>query len=216
MSFILSPAEPADVPELTSIYLASFVDPFSLTLFPRTPGVRAWWEQDLAQGFADPNVRMLKVVDDASGRIAAFAKWVLPPPQGEEENEEEKGEALPEWPEDADGQLCQSFFAGLLEAKKRLMGPRPYFYLEMLATHPDFQKRGAASLLLSWGTARADAAGMPAYLDGSPVGVGLYLRHGWEEKGVVVPEVNGESAAERWEKRYLCMVREPRAGETGR
>ena len=64
-------------------------------------------------------------------------------------------------------------------------------------------------MLLRWGTSLADAAKLPAYLDGSPVGAALYKIHGWEEKDVVVPEIDEPGSEERWAKRYLCMIREP-------
>jgi GNAT superfamily N-acetyltransferase len=227
MAFLVSEARPEDVPELTSVYFASFIDSFSMSMFPRTPEVRTWWEGDLGQAFTDPHARMIKVVDDESGEIAAFAKWVLPAT----DSEHKEDEPLPEWPEGSDKELCQNFFSGLLETKKRLMGSRAYYCkcrlsattrysvsddngfvdLEMLATHPKYQKKGAASMLIRWGTELADAADMPAYLDGSPVGVALYRRYGWVEKDVVVPEVNEPGSQERWEKRYLCMIREPKA-----
>lgn len=55
--------------------------------------------------------------------------------------------------------------------------------LEMLATDPAFQGRGAGSQLLRWGLARADAAGVEAYLEASPAAVPLYEKLGFREAG---------------------------------
>ena len=53
--------------------------------------------------------------------------------------------------------------------------------LHMLHTDPKYQKRGAASTLLKWGTERADQLGLPVYLESSHVAHGLYGRHGFKD-----------------------------------
>jgi len=47
-------------------------------------------------------------------------------------------------------------------------------------THPDHHRRGAGSMLISWGTARADEMGLDAYLEASEMGQPLYERHGFK------------------------------------
>jgi ribosomal protein S18 acetylase RimI-like enzyme len=57
----------------------------------------------------------------------------------------------------------------------------PHWYLAVLGVRPDRRGLGAGSALLEPGLARADAAGMPCYLESSnPRNVGLYERHGFE------------------------------------
>jgi GNAT superfamily N-acetyltransferase len=53
--------------------------------------------------------------------------------------------------------------------------------LHMLHTDPKYQRRGAASALLKWGTERADQLGLPVYLESSHAGHILYGRHGFKD-----------------------------------
>ncbi|KAE8340832.1 hypothetical protein BDV24DRAFT_133430 [Aspergillus arachidicola] len=50
----------------------------------------------------------------------------------------------------------------------------------MLATNPDHQRRGAASLLMQWGCDEADHNGVAIYIASSDQGVGLYRKFGFE------------------------------------
>ena len=61
--------------------------------------------------------------------------------------------------------------------------------LHMLHTDPAYQRRGAASALLKWGTDRADQLGLPVYLESSSEGHDLYGRHGFEDAEVFEVEL---------------------------
>ena len=50
-----------------------------------------------------------------------------------------------------------------------------------MGTNAKFQKQGAASLLLKWGTERADDNNLPAYLEGTKSGYNVYRKYGFEE-----------------------------------
>lgn len=79
--------------------------------------------------------------------------------------------------------------------------------LMILVTTPAHRRRGAASLLIEWGTQRADERGLKCVLMASEAGLGAYLKHGFK----VVREVEmdlrpygvGATELRRW------MVREP-------
>lgn len=67
-------------------------------------------------------------------------------------------------------------------------------------------------MLLAPGLAAADAACAPAYLEASPLGLGLYVRHGWrtvDEIRVNLDIYGYEGKGWAVEK---CMMREPGAG----
>lgn len=70
---------------------------------------------------------------------------------------------------------------GAMTAEMRAAKPAgPLWYLTMLAADPASQGRGLGSALLRHGLARADAAGVPAYLEASsPRNEALYARHGF-------------------------------------
>ncbi|OGE50869.1 hypothetical protein PENARI_c015G00751 [Penicillium arizonense] len=83
MSLEMIPATPADGAELTEIFYAAFVGDFNRTMFPHTPDVTAWWEQNFHDTIkrsiaTETNEVILKVVDSDQGAIVAFAKWKCP------------------------------------------------------------------------------------------------------------------------------------------
>lgn len=51
--------------------------------------------------------------------------------------------------------------------------------LDMLCTHPEYRRRGAGGMLVSWGCERADADRVAAYVDASPSGKPLYEKFGF-------------------------------------
>lgn len=56
--------------------------------------------------------------------------------------------------------------------------------LDTLATHPAYQRRGAASLLVKWGCDLADDHGVGAYVDASKAGAPLYERFGFVDESM--------------------------------
>lgn len=78
--------------------------------------------------------------------------------------------------------------------------------LEFVATHPDYQGKGAGSLMLRWGTERADAEGVEAYLEAAPDAIALYERFGFREAGRLDTFINNERVKETW-YRNVYMLR---------
>ncbi|KAI9813318.1 MAG: hypothetical protein M1827_004260 [Pycnora praestabilis] len=208
MPLQLQPATTADISSLTEIYFQSFRNPLSLAAFPRTEGIRTWWNtKNVPVDLADPASRILKVTEpEVSGdKIIAFAKWVVPRVNKGKEGTRKGShleENLPEWPADADQEFCDSLFGAMLKKRHQIMGDRPYYFLEMLGTLPAYQGRGADSSLIRWGTDLADRDGVESYLDALDGGE-LYERFGWQTVDEVLA-FNGKHKA-------LCMVREPQA-----
>ena len=59
--------------------------------------------------------------------------------------------------------------------------PEPHWYLNMLATHPDWQRQGLGAALMGVVFDIADAAGLPCYLETeTPGNVAYYRHHGFE------------------------------------
>lgn len=70
-----------------------------------------------------------------------------------------------------------------------------YYELCELRTSPRFQRRGLGSQLVNFGLEKADHDGLPCYLSGSPMGVPVYTKLGFEEVGrlqVDLKEYGGE------------------------
>lgn len=71
------------------------------------------------------------------------------------------------------------------KCKKIYMQPHPeqWWYLQSLLVSPKHHKRGAGARLLEWGLSQARASGEKVFLEATPAGMGLYLRHGFQEVG---------------------------------
>lgn len=110
--------------------------------------------------------------------------------------------------EDIDFGVISVFREAQAKAKRAILGGRAYVYLHILATAPEHQGRGAGSMQLEWGLAKAEALGLPVYLESTMTGQPLYLHHGF--KPVVQLDCNArdyglDDRAEHW-----CMIREPK------
>ncbi|OJJ96553.1 hypothetical protein ASPACDRAFT_34357 [Aspergillus aculeatus ATCC 16872] len=219
----IHPVTEPDLPALTRLFYAGFTTPTDRQMFPDTPGLRAWWaaanRQDLEQ---KAGVRYLKVVDpglcpagaaaapdakegdaaaaaaaaDNDTSIIAYGKWDLDPGH--------RGARFPEWHSDSDAALCEQFFGGCEVVRREVMGQRRggYYYLDMLVTHPQHRRRGAATMLVRWGCELADRTGMLVYIDSTRAGVPVY-----EPLGFVVVREDAEAE-------LFSMVREPGAASS--
>lgn len=59
--------------------------------------------------------------------------------------------------------------------------PEPHWYLQLLATHPDWQRRGVGAQLMGATFERADGEGLACYLETETVeNVAYYRHHGFE------------------------------------
>lgn len=67
-----------------------------------------------------------------------------------------------------------------------------HLHLGMIATHPDYQRRGAAGMMLRWGIDKAEREGLAISLFASPMGKPVYQHMGYEVRDVVRVQVEGE------------------------
>lgn len=107
-----------------------------------------------------------------TGDAAGVAIWI--PPGRPEIVREDTGTEPP--PAD----LVERFglLGPLIEANTP---PEPHWYLQMLATHPDWQRQGLGAVLMANMFERADAEGLPCYLETETIeNVVYYRRHGFE------------------------------------
>lgn len=208
MPFTLHPLTTPDIPTCISIYFTSFsTQSHSLACWPRNnPTVHTWWTQMFHDELHEKGAHWLKAVDKKTGEIAAYCKWV----QVEEGKEIDVG--LPEWPEGADARLCEETFGAWARKRGEIVGRRGHWYLEMLATHPKFQGKGAGSMLLQWGLQKADEKGVEAYLESSPEGLSLYRRFGFREVDHLDTWIENEWVNGEW-YREVFMLRAAKGEE---
>ncbi len=108
--------------------------------------------------------------------VAALAVWV-PPGRPEPVSEPDP----PVAPPTADLRDRFEIIGPLMEAHTP---PEPHWYLQLLATHPDWQRRGLGATLMSSMFERADAQGLACHLETeTEVNVAYYRRHGFEVHG---------------------------------
>lgn len=165
----------------------------------------------------EPGAHWLKAVKRATGRLAGFVKWQEPKPGIEPDSD------LPTWPEDADQRLCNDTFGAWANMHRELFGKRghwcPYLVtltsncvvdsitdLEIVATDPTYQGKGAGSQMMRWGLEKADEQAVEAYLEASPEAVPLYEKLGFRESGRTDTFIENERVTGTW-YRSLFMIR---------
>ena len=55
-----------------------------------------------------------------------------------------------------------------------------YKVLNLTVTLPEYRRKGAAELIMRWGTKKADELGLNCFVEASPLGKPLYLKHGFQ------------------------------------
>ncbi|GLA73536.1 hypothetical protein AtubIFM55763_004461 [Aspergillus tubingensis] len=196
--FHLLPVIEDDISSMVELWYDAFGDPINRRLYPDTLGGRAWLEDYHRASLQSPDQHYLKVVTDRTGStspLVAFVKWDF--------NTTSPGHHFPPRHVDFDQVFCDTFFGGLDQARRTIMGSRPHYYLDALITHPDYRRQGAASMLIQWGCDRADQDGIPIWVDSSQEGARIYERFGFRD--VSVSGVTPTGA--------MSMLRDPVGGD---
>ncbi|EZF31327.1 hypothetical protein TMEN_5795 [Trichophyton mentagrophytes] len=181
------PCTPADTLEMARLERAAYgPEPLSLLMFgePAPSAINARADK-FAEMMGHPSSRWWKVMAD-DGKIAGIALWnfrtdenwigQLDGPEKPDEYVETGKEGLPE----SGYAARRTFFNWLYGVRKRRMGGKPHVLLNLLAVHPDCQRRGIGGALLKHGLEEAKKLGMPVWLEASPEGFPLYKAHGFE------------------------------------
>lgn len=71
-------------------------------------------------------------------------------------------------------------------------GKRGHVMLKILLCHPDYQRRGAGRALTEWGIREARRLGLYTTVFASPMGLGLYKKLGFKEKGRFKVQLEGD------------------------
>ncbi len=104
--------------------------------------------------------------------VAAMAGWV-PPGRPEVEPEGLVEMVHPDW--------RVARFSALREVMGANTPTEAHWYLNMLATHPDWQRQGLGAALMGAGFELADDEGLPCYLETeTAANVAYYRHHGFE------------------------------------
>jgi len=98
--------------------------------------------------------------------------------------------------------------ADLLALEENHEPPGGYFELLDLVTSPAFQRRGIGSQLVNVGLDRADEEGKFCFLSGSPMGVPVYAKLGFEAVGRL--EIDLSDFGGVGTHVHVAMIRKPK------
>ncbi|KAF2013610.1 hypothetical protein BU24DRAFT_424608 [Aaosphaeria arxii CBS 175.79] len=198
----------ADFADFARIQLAAFKSGIAFKLVPRpiaddyVPKNAAKHKKSVED---EPDLRFIKVVDtDLGGKMIAGAKWRI---NEKERTEEQIQIQLPNPEKDAAGPAAKEFLEYLRTVRLKYMGTKPFYFLHILATDPDHERRGAGALLIKWGTEQADKAKLPSFLEASREGKPLYQRQGFQP--VFEQTFNLEAHGGVGTDQNTAMIREP-------
>lgn len=105
----------------------------------------------------------------------------------------------------ADPKLLAEFpkFFESIEKKYYTYPDDSAWYLKIIAINPKHQRKGVGRKMVQWGVSKSEEEGVPALLEASPAGEGLYLSMGYEDVGgETLTAESGEHASLRVMKRY--------------
>ncbi|PQE05025.1 hypothetical protein CJF30_00004809 [Rutstroemia sp. NJR-2017a BBW] len=162
MPLTIHPCSPADFPRVFEIFSLAFgqAHVFVNCMYPShyTPSGRAVGATRMAEiAASDPNTKFIKLVDDETGEMVAWAKWniyvdTIP---------EEKDITGDYWENDEDKQFVQHLTTEFMRKRRAAVeGERGNLVsLDILCVDPAHQRRGAGRQLVKWGTKIADDLG---------------------------------------------------------
>lgn len=177
MPLLLRLAQKEDAHSMTDIYISAFGrDPIALRAFPlHTTSFHDFWFNSILEDMQNPSSHYICIYDSdvEDHPIVAYAKWNL---VGRTVDT-----TLPQWPAGFDAAFADEFFGTLARTHSRIMQDKPHWYLELVATLPSYQGKGAGRQLVDWGTQKARNDQLEAFLEASPSGVELYKKAGFVE-----------------------------------
>ncbi|KAI5924919.1 hypothetical protein F4810DRAFT_709111 [Camillea tinctor] len=169
------------------------------------------WKQS-----CDNSTFLKAVTRDREGgreRIIGFAVWTFmkeAPPA-----ELVKAENIQEvWPNEGDREYMSRIWRSYVIPRTKVIkdsNGKGVYVLELLGVNPEYQRQGAGSSLVKWGTDEADKHGVKAVVEGTPVARRLYEKCGFllEIEEMAFDDI-GEEFSERRKPELLFMVRDPR------
>ncbi|KAI0101147.1 hypothetical protein F4814DRAFT_106430 [Daldinia grandis] len=143
--------------------------------------------------------------------IVGFAVWTLmkeapPADLAEEEDVEEI------WPDEGDREFMTRLWSDYVIPRSEAIeesGGKGVYVLELLAVDPEYQRLGAGTALVEWGTKAADQQGLQAVVEGTPVARRLYEKCGLRAKIEQMCFNVGDEFAGRKKPKLIFMTREP-------
>ncbi|KAH8910705.1 acyl-CoA N-acyltransferase [Coniochaeta sp. PMI_546] len=189
--------------EMDSLGLQAFTDVAThKIMFPGGEATREeelrWRSQRFRTSLRDPTKRFVVAVEETvlengtpKNQIVGWARWtaisaVPEPEKSPEEKAKEMEEKMKSWPDAMDKEAYKKILAGFAELDQQWLAgddPTNYWVLDVLAVHPDHQRKGIGSKLTRWGTEEAAKEGKGVGLISRPTAKRLYASLGFQVFG---------------------------------
>ncbi|QSZ28819.1 hypothetical protein DSL72_003324 [Monilinia vaccinii-corymbosi] len=177
----LLPCDPlVDGPAIHAQQTAAFSDPpepFIFVLFPETEEREKAVKRLVDSWVGDEKATYLKVVHE-DGTLISAAKLLV---NTESLSEEQRKEQITvDWHPDQESNEWAAYLINWVHQYQisRTKG-EPCVILEIISTHPSYQRLGAGTLLMQRLTAIADSHNLPAFIEGTAIAKHLYESHGF-------------------------------------
>ncbi|TVY85024.1 hypothetical protein LSUE1_G000921 [Lachnellula suecica] len=159
---------------------------------------RQWYRHRM-----DPNSHWLKIVDTDTGLGVAGACWIVVDAvvgEGYRPMIEPFG-----MPEGERREFTKGVLGELAEVRAR---KEMHVALQAIFIHPDYRRKGVASLLMGWVLAKADQLKLDCFVEGTEIGVPLYSKHGFVlvERRKIKPVKKEEDKSEEWHLMERTLV----------
>ncbi|KAI0832203.1 hypothetical protein F5Y06DRAFT_290463 [Hypoxylon sp. FL0890] len=211
-----------DIPTCFQIFSKSFGHdaPFVDINFPGhdTPAGQAQGSRRFAKWKqTSENSTFLKAVTRAGPgdqeRIIGLAIWTLmkEAPPADLDKVEDVEEI---WPDEGDREFMTRLWREYVIPRSKAINDscgKGVYVLELLVVHPDYQRLGAGTALVSWGTRAADEQALKAVVEGTPAGRRLYEQCGFLTEIDEMRFDVGEEFAGRRKPKLTFLTREPRS-----
>ncbi|KAI1370094.1 hypothetical protein F4677DRAFT_398136 [Hypoxylon crocopeplum] len=116
------------------------------------------------------------------------------------------------WPDPEDREYMTQLWRDYVGPRSQAVndsGGKGVYVLELLVVHPDFQRLGAGTALVKWGTHAADDQGLRAIVEGTPVGRHLYEKCGLHAEIERMSFDVGDRFVRRRKPELIFMTRDP-------
>lgn len=211
-----------DLESMSDLYFRSFAKshPLFQKMMPIGSENLSWWRAAHSIAIDDqPNTIVLVIRDPQAtdaDKVVCLARWVRAAPRdgdvmsdgyGGEEGDEQT-ERWPEFGESVDANIAGTLFGSFEVHRKKLVGSKRHYYLELLCTDVDYWGQGAGALAVKYGCDMADEEDVECYVDSSPMAWPLYERFGFEMKmDQRMPDVEGQGYVESFAVRKKASER---------
>ncbi|KAF4981818.1 hypothetical protein FZEAL_2445 [Fusarium zealandicum] len=182
-SITLRPAIEQDIPVMLTVYFSAFASsPLNARCFPPSDrDVQRFWSAWIEKNIAAPDTHVV-VAEDTDGDMLGWVRWV----RKSRQTSWAAAAAVIDpttYPAVGDRALVARFFQANADATRGIVGDEAHWFLSMIVTAPEAQRRGVGSALMRFGVERADEEGWMAYVNSSKNGRGLYEKFGFQVVG---------------------------------